>query len=445
MSASRTHHAATTPTAILVLAAVASCAGGAPSVGTAPYKAPLADTDLFPIGGGYIDRSGEVVLRTPGLAVGPFSEGLAPFFIDTDEAYKTGWIDRAGAVVIAAERGRPWMVHPFSEGLVALQWDAQGVVDISLYQYYTCEYLDRAGVVVVEAYASDRPCRDFHDGLASATIRERDAEELGVDGFHHLAGYIDTKGKWVFGPGFYATLDFSDGFGLACVERGHCGFIDRTGHDLPLPSGWEPVFSFSEGLASIEEKATGRLGFISTAGKLVFQTDARYHSGFSEGLAPVDVGGRFGYVDRTGKLAIAAVYACAKPFSDGLARVCRGTRHDERYIDRTGREVFIDGPTKLGERGELLDEPFKGGLQHRTLRARGGWDADGKWCSDIVGYRDKFGMYVWVSREAELFLDAEWFRTHYVGPRRAPDPSLADPERAERRRRCRNGKSKDGE
>ena len=82
--------------------------------------------------------------------------------------------------------------------------------------------------------------------------------------------------------------------------------------------------AFSEGLAYMEQ---GKLGFIDKAGKQVIPPKYNDAQPFSEGLAVVRLEGKYGYIDRSGKMVIPPQFSDAGPFSEGLAAASqRGSR-----------------------------------------------------------------------------------------------------------------------
>jgi hypothetical protein len=122
----------------------------------------------------YINTKGEQVLRLPTPADhrcvsvwGDFSEGLTPWSFSE----KYGYIDQNGKTVISPQFDQP---SGFSEGLAAVmvgkEWG----------------YIDKTGSFAVKPQFST--AKPFHNGLARVFYK---------DGRN---GYIDTTGKFVWGP-----------------------------------------------------------------------------------------------------------------------------------------------------------------------------------------------------------------------------------------------------
>jgi hypothetical protein len=343
---------------------------------TSPSDASRTD-ELFPVmdhdRGGFIDRTGKVIIPLCFDKVGDFSEGLARF--ERDGSW--GYIDTSGSVVI--EPKFPW-AEEFSEGLARVQ-----VSGDPLGYDGRWGFIDKTGKVVISpAYkdmgggksniGSDEKGDAFHDGLAkiesegktgfidkagqvvippdftyaypfSEGLAAVTKSSSGDDGW----GYIDKTGKWVIPPQFEWASSFQEN--IAAVNRQHdCGYIDPTGAYVvrppvsPSEKDCATVWGdFVEGLS--RWKLGSKYGFIDRSGKVVIEPkfDLTFH--FSEGLAAVQIGGKWGYIDKTGKMVIEPkALAHVEDFHHGLAFV---TTKDGRYvyIDRSGNYAW--SPTLL--------------------------------------------------------------------------------------------------
>ena len=103
---------------------------------------------------------------------------------------------------------------------------------------------------------------------------------------------------------------------------------------------WEERGSFNEGLAYVIRKSDDKYGFIDKNGKVIIPCKWRTAFSFSEGLAPVeDDRGKWGYIDKTGKIVIPFQWEWANSFSEGLACV-KGENGKYGYIDKTGNLVI---------------------------------------------------------------------------------------------------------
>jgi hypothetical protein len=157
---------------------------------------------------------------------------------------------------------------------------------------------------------------------------------------------------------------------------------------------------FSEGLAAVcsdsSTEARGLTiwktcawGFVDPSGRFVIEPRFDGASGFSEGLAPVQVSGKWGYADKTGKIVIAPQFEEAGGFSEGLALAEGGgfsgawLLHEGQafakrgYIDRQGRWVFDQRVRRY-----LYESPFSEGVT--PIQDSG----------DRSGYVDKAGRIV---------------------------------------------------
>lgn len=165
-----------------------------------------------------------------------------------------------------------------------------------------------------------------------------DAPELDVYREPGPDGMLES-GKWGYGdprtgehvlPAIYDRAgSFREGIGI--VSMGEETFaIDRTGaklFDLSRYSATAPYFQ--EGRLSVQDRETGKWGFVDRTGALVIpaQWDNPYSAGsFFEGLAAVsvaDVAGylTWGYIDLEGNVAVPCVLDHAGEFRNGLAIV----------------------------------------------------------------------------------------------------------------------------
>jgi hypothetical protein len=191
----------------------------------------------------------------------------------------TGFIDKSGAMVIAARYRNP---DNFQEGrcLVRIPHGFSG----------TCAFIDEQGRLISEEYGG---ANGFYEGLAAVT--------------DSLGGMGDKKENW--------------------------GFIDRTGR-VSIPKQFDDVSHFSEGLCRVS-KGADKHGYIDKEGKFVFAVTA-WSGDFHEGLASaVDSHGHYGFIDKRGHYVIPATFEEAGDFSAGLAPVQLGNKWG--YVDDHGR------------------------------------------------------------------------------------------------------------
>lgn len=188
-----------------------------------------------------------------------------------------GFIDRTGAVVVPLCFE---VVGDFSEGLARFERDGRwGYIDSS------------ANIVIQPIFPW---AEEFHEGLAHVQVT---GSALGIDG---RRGYIDKSGAVVIPPTTQSMMGDDNGEesafreGLAVVEVWNDkipprkGFIDRTGK-LVIPGRFTYVHPFSEGLTAATESEDGDSdwGFIDKSGNWAIPPRFDWTSSFLFGLAPV--------------------------------------------------------------------------------------------------------------------------------------------------------------
>jgi len=248
---------------------------------------------------GYVDLSGELVIPAEYLWVTGFREGLAfVAVVDSNSEQRVGLIDKTGNVVapFIYRKFAGYSFEGFSEGLHGVEKDG----------YWG--YIDREGNEVIPFIF--RFVGDFNEGLAVAYTGD-------ARGY----GYIDISGDFVIlYDDLFGTEErinyYGEKFvnGLAIITRGSNTnhgevykdiIIDKTG-SLVLPSWYERIYDFSEGLARVCE--TDKWGFINSSGKFAVPMIYDRASEFKNGLALVRRDGKEGFIDRSGKEVIPLIY-----------------------------------------------------------------------------------------------------------------------------------------
>ncbi len=184
----------------------------------------------------------------------------------------------------------------------------------------------------------------FSEGLAAV---------LNIEGW----GYIDKTGSWAIKPmeniSLVAPTGIPDGDthsdlnlpvrrftgGFAAVglfdpaddpSEWNWEYLDKSGEKAPCGGNFEEAGLFSEGLAPVKDRQSGKWGFIDTSGKMLIQPqfDERWtglegylwsSEGYHEGLAAVGQDGMWGYIDKTGDWVIQPQFSYANGFLDGFA------------------------------------------------------------------------------------------------------------------------------
>ena len=248
---------------------------------------------------GYIAPNGDWVIEPQFAGAFDFSEGLAA--VQDGDSWTYGFIDKTGEWAIEPQFS--W-VGDFSEGLAAAKRSNEPL-----------GYIDQTGAWAIQPQFSDVGLRlGFSEGLAAVSDRATG-----------LWGYIDQTGAWGIEPQFERAFSFSEGLASVLLNREHGAFIDAAGHFAIEPGHYsviESVYSyfgsFSEGLAAIQDGATGRWGYIDQTGAWVIEPQFSWVGDFSEGLAAVRDGELWGYIDQTGAWAIQPQFREARAFTATL-------------------------------------------------------------------------------------------------------------------------------
>lgn len=205
------------------------------------FKEGLAVYTLSDDAEGYVDMTGEVVIRPCYVAADSFSEGLAVVGNDSDpNDWRTeltyGYIDTCGAPVIEPCYAS---AKPFSEGLAAVGIDISSEDWDSDVRY---GYIDRHGEMAIPVQFTE--VREFKGGLAAVEIEASGQRRWGV---------VDLSGDWVIPAEFVYVGEFSEGVANVTMQIGSewtTGFMDREGNWVIEPKFVE-AYSFSEGLAAV--------------------------------------------------------------------------------------------------------------------------------------------------------------------------------------------------
>ncbi|MCH7591190.1 MAG: WG repeat-containing protein [Planctomycetes bacterium] len=177
---------------------------------------------------GYIDRSGQFVIKPKFLSAYDFSEGLAV----ASTGAKDGYIDRSGNWVIEPVF---WFAREFSEGRAPVSTDRGWA------------YIGRDG-----QFAFDKQFYNaltFSEGLAAAADSETE-----------LYGYINCDGDWVIQPKYCTARPFSQG--RAAVARrveligtwtSKWGYIDSNDR-VVVPLEYSSAKPFENGIGLVYEE-----------------------------------------------------------------------------------------------------------------------------------------------------------------------------------------------
>lgn len=232
------------------------------------------------------------------------------------EGRKVGFIDRAGAVVVAPRYDAAFDEH---EGLIrVIAAGKTGFIDLS-------------GKLVIQPQFED--ARDFRDGRA--VVRNESQYSL-----------IDPSGKKVADIPYRVLGDFHQGL-LRVQKVGHptaYGFVDRDGRVVIEPQ-FINAGEFSDDPANLNFAAVNREWcYFDKTGKIVIRVSMGEHLNpanlFANGRLRVKEGLTWGYKDASGNWAIPPKYNDAENFKDGRARVQQGDKWIS--IDTRGKELPED-------------------------------------------------------------------------------------------------------
>lgn len=284
-----------------------------------------------------------------------------------------GYIDRSGEFVIRPRFDEAWR---FDNGLAwVVKGDFRGHIDRSLkpvsdrkrtekyrdrdYERYRIDFkkdiFDATGTKLIAPEAKGVTVFRFSDGLAQIILPidlcrkfyPRAVEKIDVDTQSRAScGYINEEGRIVIEPKYEMTGPFHKGSALVRKKKIWL-LIDRREQILQTFEN-RHVEQFSEDLALVCDG--NDKGFIDCFGKPAFKQRFPDAGSFSDGIAAAAVSlseseklkllaknheWTCGYIDKTGKLVIPAKYLAARPFHDGLAAVLVGLKWG--YIDTRGQ------------------------------------------------------------------------------------------------------------
>ena len=262
-----------------------------------------------------MDTKGAIVARVPGVR--EFSEGLAAFetrgkpgirkfepgnFVYRDYPGLKGFVDRTGNIVIKPQFAN---VGPFIDGLARAVLDGYchiATPDGGREGSPTSGFPGDCGGAPADAVS---PCKvGFIDQKGDFAIQPRfeaaqDFQEkraaVRVGG---LWGFIDASGTVAIPPRFQQVQSFREG--LAAVRiNGKWGFIDKAG-TLTIPARFQGVEAFSDSLGIAY--VGGKPFYIDRNGRTKIAGPFREATPFVHGLAAVLLSEKHvAYIDHTGK------------------------------------------------------------------------------------------------------------------------------------------------
>lgn len=294
---------------------------------------------------GFIDESGSFVIgpgspsgyefpgRSNYYSYGDFHEGLAKFWVG-DATGAGGYIDRTGKLIIPPKYAS---ADDFSDGVAHVSLPR---ADGSAFGPKSSGFINRNDQFVI-APNREFGALGFSEGLCIINEQNEDGK--------WTPSVIDLKGKNVIPPGRYTGIsDFVGGLARV-VKDGKEGCIDTEGR-VVIPLEFDRLWEFEHNALSVG-KRDGKYFIVDRQGRWITEIElagdidvGRLRSGF----ATVRSGGKVGYVNESGTLAIPMQFDRAEDFRGDLAKVELGGV--EGYINRQGEFVW---------RTDCWDEPIR--------------------------------------------------------------------------------------
>jgi WG containing repeat len=182
--------------------------------------------------------------------------------------------------------------------------------------------------------------------------------------------------KIIIEPRFFEIESFNEGLAVVKKRKPDYGFawgaVDANGNTI-IPVEYDYLGSCNEGLINFQKEK--KSGFIDKTNKIIIPAMYGNFSGFSDGLAAVQIleTGKYGYIDKNNKLVIAADYEDANPFYGGFAAVAKKKGYTNGsagkgtvtvpgqwvVIDKNGKQIqerSFDGVSPLNAGGLFIIE-----------------------------------------------------------------------------------------
>lgn len=142
--------------------------------------------------------------------------------------------------------------------------------------------------------------------------------------------------------------------GLAKVSKdGKIGYVTSDGK-LVVPLEYDEAITFSEGLAAVRKNT--KWGYLDSTGKVVMEPKYEDAASFHEGMAAVRKEGKYGFINREFEVVIPYSFSMAGRFSEGLAAVAN-SKDQWGYINSSGKlvigyaftfaDTFVDGMARI--------------------------------------------------------------------------------------------------
>jgi hypothetical protein len=284
---------------------------------------------------GFIDRRGEFVIG-PGLpagytfpeyineySYGDFHDGRARFWVG-DATGHGGYIDRTGKLVIPVEYAD---TNDFAQGLACVSMPRK---DGAVFGPRLTGFIDVNGKFVIPA-KREFVALGFSEGLCVIDIQDGQGE------WH--PSVINLKGEVVVHPRRFTGISSFAGGVSRVVKGGKVGCINTSG-EIVIPVEFDQLWEFEVSKFTAGKKG-GRSFIVDRAGQCVKEitvgkdvTVGRLRSGF----ATAESENKLGYVNADGELVIPIQFDSGEDFRGELALVEQGSF--KGYINQRGEFVW---------------------------------------------------------------------------------------------------------
>jgi hypothetical protein len=352
---------------------------------------------------GFINAKGDFVIG-PGVpagfkfpkyqnsySYGDFHEGRARLWIG-DSTGCGGYIDRTGKLVIPAKFAR---ASEFSEGLACVSLPRP---DGESFGPKRAGFIDPEGRFVIPP-DQDFIALKFSDGRCVISCTNGDRS--------WSCSVIDRQGNVILPPGIYSSISLFEGGLARVVKDGKVGCIDTDGN-VVVPVEFDQLWEFGAGEHFTTGTKNGRSYIVDQTGQCVRELDLGPDTEvvwLRHGMVMVESGGKRGFIDLDGCLRIPIEFDNAENFNGTLAYAQRDGW--KGYINRNGEFVWKtdrwDGPS-YKVKAPLSDFLPPGTVEALPLDFRrtdavnaiifatsDSLDAIGPWLNEAFG--DRFGIW----------------------------------------------------
>jgi hypothetical protein len=273
----------------------------------------------------YVNKKGKRVTGNYNQAE-DCSEGLCAVKMQSMGRRHFGYINTSGETVIKGQFDR---AYPFSAGAarVCVIPDDTNEDDIAP-PARRCKigFIDRSGTPITDIIFDG--ARDFSEDMAQVKSGDK-------------WGYIDRSGAVIIPPQYEETSPFKNG--LARVKlNSFWGFIDKSGR-MVISARFEFADDFYEDLASVRLQACATcfasVFYIDRTGRKVLTPPFERLGRFRNGVAVVGVNNKYGLINKEGQVIVSPHFKDIEMVSDELIRVT-DAKKGIGYMNYSGEFVW---------------------------------------------------------------------------------------------------------